>query len=113
MLSIGGASSVIAITAFEARRKENDSVSQRPVLQVYVMRGCSACRRTERVLKHCERILKLMDVEIFELGADGVTAPPTVVGGPTTVFDGSVVALGTPDCTELAERLESLVAARR
>jgi hypothetical protein len=77
------------------------------------MRGCSACRRTERTLRHCQQILKLMDVEILELGAEGVTPPSTVVGGPTTVFEGVVVALGTPDCAELAERLESLVAARR
>lgn len=46
------------------------------------------------------------------MGADDVTRPPGVIGGPTTVFEGAVVALGTPDCAELAARLEALVGVR-
>ncbi|MGD9891463.1 MAG: hypothetical protein AB7U18_09250 [Dehalococcoidia bacterium] len=49
---------------------------------------------------------------MIDMGADDVTRPPGVVGGPTTVFEGAVVALGTPDCADLADRLETLVGAK-
>lgn len=86
-------------------------MSDRPLIELYVTRGCSACRRAEHTLRHCERIRRLAELVVIDMGAEGVTRPPGVVGGPTTVFEGTVVALGTPDCDQLAERLESLLAA--
>lgn len=87
-------------------------MKKRPVLELYVTRGCSACRRAERTLRHCESIRQLADLVVIDMGADGVTRPLGVVGGPTTVFEGAVVALGTPDCAELADRLETLIGSR-
>lgn len=84
----------------------------RPVLELYVTGGCSACRRAERTLRQCERIRALADLVVIDMGGDGVTRPAGVVGGPTTVFEGAVIALGTPDCSALADRLETMVAAR-
>ncbi len=93
-------------------RDTTECMSERPVLELYITRGCSACRRAECTLRHCERIRRLADLVVIDVGTDGVIPPPGVVGGPTTVFEGAVVALGTPDCTELAARLETLVGAR-
>ena len=85
-------------------------MNHRPILEMYVTRGCSSCRRAERAIRDCEQIRQLVDVAMVELGSPGVLAPPSVVAGPTLVFRGVVVALGTPDCGELAERLCSLLA---
>ena len=84
-------------------------MNQRPKLELYVVRGCTVCHRAERTLRQCERIRRLIDLSVLELGANGVSPPVCVVGGPTTVFRGTIVALGTPDCFELAERLEALL----
>lgn len=80
-----------------------------PTLDLYVTHGCGACRRAERILRECGRISRLVKLNVLELGAPGIQAPAAVFGGPTVVFRGRVVALGTPDCTELAQRLELLV----
>ena len=82
-----------------------------PALELYVTRGCGSCRRAERVLRQCVRISELVRLRVLELGAPGIQAPAAVFGGPTVVFRGRVVALGTPDCAELAQRLELLVRA--
>lgn len=87
-------------------------MSDRPLIELYVTRGCSACRRAERTLRHCERIRRLADLAVIDMSVEGVIRPPGVIGGPTTVFDGTVVALGTPDCAELAQRLEAMLAAK-
>ncbi|MEO6042691.1 MAG: hypothetical protein ABIQ47_02055 [Tepidiformaceae bacterium] len=42
------------------------------------------------------------------LGDPGETPPSSVVGGPTVVFQGTIVSLGTPDCSELTERIISI-----
>ena len=86
--------------------------ASRPVLHLYVTRGCSACRRAEQALRDCAEIQRLCELRIVDLGEPGVIQPVAVVGGPTTVYQGKVVALGTPDCDELAKRLERLVTAR-
>jgi glutaredoxin len=86
-------------------------VNQRPTLQLYVTTGCPACHRAERTLRLCQRILQSVQIEVLEVGAGGVLPPSGLVGCPTTVFAGMIVALGTPDCSELADRIESLVAA--
>lgn len=103
---------MIAVTAQSGGAHHTVDVKTKPVLQLYVMRGCSACRRAERTLRHCERIRRLADLVVIDMGAEGVTRPPGVIGGPTTVFQGAVVALGTPDCAQLADRLETLVGAK-
>lgn len=82
-----------------------------PVLELYVTRGCGSCRRAERILRECLRISRLAKLTVLELGGPGVQAPAAVIGGPSVVFRGRVVALGTPDCAELAQRLELLVRA--
>jgi len=80
-------------------------------LELYVMRGCHACQRAERALRSCVRLAGLADVVVLEIGAPGVARPPSVVGGPTLLLNGAVVALGTPDCADLVDRLERLVGA--
>ncbi|MGE3073924.1 MAG: hypothetical protein AB7N24_11745 [Dehalococcoidia bacterium] len=87
-------------------------MKSKPTLELYITRGCSACRRAERTLRHCDRIRRLADLTVIDMGADGAIRPPGVIGGPTTVFEGTVVALGTPDCAELADRLETLIGVR-
>lgn len=85
-------------------------MSERPTLKVYVTRGCASCRRAERTLRDCERVQRLVEIDVVELGSPGVVPPPFVIGGPAIVFRDVVVALGTPDCGDLAERLASMLA---
>jgi len=87
-------------------------MDQRPQLQLYVTRGCGACNRAEHTLRTCERLARIVDLSVLVLGEEGVRQPGLVIGGPTTVFQGAVMALGTPDCEDLAERIESLISAR-
>ena len=82
-----------------------------PMLELYVTAGCSACRRAERVLRGCARLSHLVELAVLDLGRPEVVAPAGVFGGPSVVFRGRVVALGTPDCAELAQRLELLTRA--
>jgi hypothetical protein len=56
--------------------------------------------------------LRLVELDVVDIEDRAASVPPYIVGGPTTVFEGTVLALGTPDCTQLAERLERLMAAR-
>ncbi len=112
MLVIDVASSVIIVTAHVRFRPQAVRMEPaRPVLYLYVTRGCSACRRAEQTLRNCTAIQRLSELRIVELGEPGVVQPTAVVGGPTTMFQGKVVALGTPDCHELAGRLARIVAA--
>ncbi len=87
-------------------------MGDRPVLKLYVTRGCATCGRAERTLRESERIRQLADLVVIDMGSGSVAQPRGVIGGPATVFEGAVLALGTPDCDELADRLETLVAAR-
>lgn len=54
----------------------------------------------------------MVELAVVDIAEEGAAPPPGVVGGPTAVFHGTIVALGTPDCSELADRLEALVGAR-
>ena len=100
-----------AVTGGRGPPGEDSAMDRRPVLELYVTRGCAACKRAERALRGCDLVLRVADLVVFELGGDGISHPAAVVGGPTVVLDGVVVALGTPDCAELAARLEALIAA--
>jgi len=84
-------------------------VTPRPVLELYVTRDCAICRRAERVIRECDRLAQLVELRVVEFGTLAAAPPPAVVGGPSTVFRGMVLALGTPDCTELAARIESIL----
>lgn len=86
-------------------------MEQLPTLELYVTRGCGACRRAERILRDCARLSQLVKLNVLELGLPEVQPPAAVIGGPSVVFRGRVVALGTPDCAELAQRIELLVCA--
>ena len=80
----------------------------KPPLTLYVTTGCSACRRAEEVLRECDEIRSLASLEVVLLGEDGEEPPPDqVIGAPTVVFQGKVVALGTPDCARLAAELRA------
>lgn len=77
------------------------------------MDGCHACRRTVRVVSACESLNQLVDVVVRRLGDSDVTPPEAVIGGPTIVFRGTVVSLGTPDCKELTGKVSAMLAAAR
>ncbi len=82
-------------------------VVTKPVLTLYVTTDCVSCVRTEEVLRCCDGIMSLVRLEVALLGAEGVDRPASVIGAPTLVFQGKVVALGTPDCRELAAQLKA------
>ncbi|MGI8925097.1 MAG: thioredoxin family protein [Tepidiformaceae bacterium] len=80
-----------------------------PVLNLYVTDDCSSCARTRRAIRECARLQSLVAVVEHRLGDLEAPRPRGVVAGPTLVFDGIVVWLGTPDSTELADRLEAMI----
>jgi hypothetical protein len=51
------------------------------------------------------------DVAVCNLDAPDVARPPQLVAVPTVYYEGVVMALGTPDCCELASRLATAMAA--
>ena len=84
------------------------SVTDLPTLDVWVTGNCSACARTLRVVSACERLHEIVSIRVRRLDRKGVVAPAGVVGGPAMVFLGSVIALGTPDCSALTARIMSM-----
>jgi alkyl hydroperoxide reductase subunit AhpF len=84
---------------------------KRPKLEVYVSDGCSICSRAVRALQDCEQIAAVADVAVCNLDAPDVARPPQLVAVPTVYYEGVVMALGTPDCCELASRLATAMAA--
>jgi hypothetical protein len=82
-------------------------VETKPALTLYVTTDCSACTRTEEVLRACDNIMSLVRLEIVLLGGEGVERPANVIGAPTLMFQGEIVSLGTPDCIKLAAKLKA------
>ena len=85
-------------------------MDRRPVLELFVSDGCEACKRAERVVRSCEGLAASVSLAVRHLDDPAVDVPAAVIGGPTLVFRGVVVSLGTPDCARLAERIERLMA---
>lgn len=81
-----------------------------PPLDLYVTGHCKICLRAERALRACDVLEGIVKLVVHRLDEPGTLAPPSVVGGPTLVFRGRVVGLGTPDCSELAARITKTLA---
>jgi glutaredoxin len=81
----------------------------RPVLHIYVQDGCPSCERAKRTANACEALAALVDIQVRPLDTLTEELPPGVVGVPTFVLNGVVVALGTPNCRELAQRLRAML----
>ena len=79
-----------------------------PSLDIWVTDDCAICARTLKTLSACKRLRGLVAVRVRNLGDPGETPPSSVVGGPTVVFQETIVSLGTPDCSELTERIMSI-----
>lgn len=84
----------------------------RPVLRLFVSQGCRACERAELVIRGCARLQALVELDIIDLTGAPQRAHPGVIGAPTAVFGSEVVALGTPNCEALADRIERILATR-
>lgn len=87
-------------------------MSDLPVLDLFVMEGCASCARTRTALAACGRLHSLVTVVERRLDL-GEQRPAGVIGGPALVFGGVVVALGTPDCEELADKIEAMLRMRK
>lgn len=85
------------------------SVIDFPALDVWVTDHCVSCARTLNILSACKDLHALVSVHVHRLGGSGESPPPAVVGSPAIVFRGAVIALGTPDCSELSGRIMSLL----
>ncbi|MGD9934586.1 MAG: hypothetical protein AB7T37_12835 [Dehalococcoidia bacterium] len=83
-------------------------MSAPPPLDLFVMDGCASCARTRAVLSGCSRLQTLVTVVEHRLDLSE-HRPPGVIGGPALVFMGVVVGLGTPDCEELADKIEAML----
>lgn len=82
-----------------------------PSLDVWVTDDCRSCARTLKAIGGCRSLQKLVDVRICKFGTPGLEPPKAVIGGPAVVFLGSVIALGTPECSALVERILELTRA--
>jgi hypothetical protein len=71
---------------------------------LYMVQGCGICQRAFDRLTSCERIREhaVLVPRYLDYGAE---LPDVAVGVPSVMLDGEVVAVGTPDCCELARRL--------
>ncbi len=87
-------------------------VTDLPTLDVWVTDHCVSCARTLDVLSTCEALQGLVSVLVHRLDGAGESPPTTVVGGPAVVFQGAVIALGTPDCSALAGRIMAMMRTR-
>lgn len=84
-------------------------VQQLPAMDVWVTDGCRSCERTLAAVAGCERLLSLVSVVIRHLDSRDEHVPDEVVGGPAIVFMESVIALGTPTCSALLERVLTMM----
>ena len=84
-------------------------VTDLPTLDVWVTDHCVSCARTLKVLSACDGLRGLVGVHVHRLGSSGESPPAAVVGGPAIVFRGAVIALGTPDCSELTGRIMAVL----
>jgi len=80
-------------------------------MDVWVTGGCPSCDRTRTVVSGCEALRSLVSVTIRHLDAPDGEVPNEVVGGPAIVFMGTVIALGTPTCSDLVQRVLAMMKA--
>lgn len=73
----------------------------KPTLTLFIEASCPACERARKAILSSAELLDLVNVAITDLSSHTGDLPSRFVGVPTTVLDGKVVALGTPDCSEL------------
>lgn len=82
-----------------------------PSLDVWVTDGCRSCARTLKVIHSCGSLQGLVEIHVCKFGTPGLAPPKAVIGGPAVVFQGTVIALGTPECSALVERILQLTRA--
>lgn len=96
---------VIAVTVCNLEVEFTGMMPDLPSLDVWVTEGCRSCERTLKVIHGCGRLRALVDVRVCRFGTPGLAPPKAVIGGPAVVFLGAVIALGTPECSALVERI--------
>lgn len=82
-----------------------------PSLDLFVADDCRSCRRAAETLAACEELRKLVSIRVVNIDSDGAEPPPRLVGVPTLMFKGTVLALGTPDCAKLVLTVRALLSA--
>jgi len=84
-------------------------MQKRPLLELFAG-GCAMSRRAEISLRACRALEVLVELRVRNIDDPLVDVPPCVVGCPTLVFQGTAVALGTPDCSAVVRRVRLLLA---
>ena len=80
----------------------------RPTLRIYVAPGCAGCRTALNLAEAVRRARPHHPVEVIDLADQpDEPLPPGVIGTPTYLLDGEVIALGNPELAELLSRLDS------
>ena len=102
---------VISVTALNLDARFTGMMPDLPSLDVWVTDGCRSCARTLRVIHGCGPLQDLVDIRVCKFGTPGLAPPKAVIGGPAVVFLGVVIALGTPECSALVERILELTRA--
>lgn len=83
--------------------------AMKPLLTLYVEATCRVCERARAALLACAELAAVADIVIADVGSNSGTLPRSFVGVPTTVLEGRIVALGTPDCDELLALVQAHV----
>ena len=75
------------------------------LLQVFVERGCSGCRRAVALADQARTHFPAMRIEVVDLAELAAEPPEIVFAVPTFLLDGEVLSLGNPRPTELLQTL--------
>ena len=81
-------------------------------LQVFVKADCEVCSRARRLAEHAAEQFPTLEVDIIDLN-EAQPERDDVFAVPTFVLEGRVLSLGNPQESELHDKLESLLRARR
>ena len=81
------------------------------LLQVYIERGCSMCRRAVALADQARAQFPAMRVEVVDLTEPAAEPPEAVFAVPTFLLDGELLSLGNPRPADLIETLTARLAA--
>jgi thiol-disulfide isomerase/thioredoxin len=83
-----------------------------PLLEVFVERGCEACRRAIELAELAQRRFPTVSVVVVNIADQTHEQPEQVFAVPTFLLDGQILSLGNPRPAELMRALAARIAAR-
>ena len=98
---------VIAVTVPPDGHPEDWSMAQRE-LYLYVVDGCETCQRARARLESCKTIAARGTLVVRSLSEPSTKRPAALVGVPSVMLEGEIIAMGTPDCCAVGALLAAM-----